>query len=93
MIKFVPDIKTEKVLHRLSVCGGVNCKAKNSSQLNEYIKRSYKVSPGGVSEKYGFSYEVCGCMKNCAHGPNIKWDGKIYSGVTTDMLDKLIRKK
>ena len=91
VIKFVPDIKTEKVLHRLSICGGVNCKSNNSSALNDYIKKTYQVTPGGVCSKYGFSYEVCGCLKHCAHGPNIKWDGKVYSKVTPEILDKLIR--
>lgn len=91
VIKFVPDIKTEKVLHRLSICGGVNCKSNNSGALNDHIKKKYHVTPGGVCEKYGFSYEICGCMKHCAHGPNIKWDGKVYSKMTPEMLDKLIR--
>ena len=93
VIKFVPDIKTEKVLHRLSICGGVNCKSNNSGELNEYIKNNYKVSPGGICEKYGFSYEVCGCLKHCAHGPNIKWDGKVFSKVTPNILDNIIRSK
>lgn len=93
VIKFVPDIKTEKVVHRLSICGGVNCSSNNSGQLHDHIKKKYNVTPGGVCEKYGFSYEICGCLKHCAHGPNIKWDGKIYSKVTTDMLDNLIKSK
>ena len=92
VIKFTPDNKTEKFAHRLSICGGVNCKSNGSSELHEHIKNKYKVNPGGVSEKYGFSYDVCGCMKQCAYGPNIKWDGKIYSKVTTNMLDSLITK-
>ena len=91
VIKFVPDIKTEKIAHRLSICGGVNCKSNGSAELNNYIKRTYNVSPGGSCEKYGFSYEVCGCMKMCAHGPNIKWDGKVYSKVTPKILDNLIK--
>ena len=93
VIKFCPDIKTERVSHRLSVCGGVNCKNNGSSELGEYIRKTYGVKPGGICEKYGFSYEICGCIKQCASGPNIKWDGKVYSKVTTKMLDKLIKAK
>ena len=93
VIKFVPDIKTEKVLHRLSICGGVNCKSNNSGELNDYIRKNYNVAPGGICEKYGFSYDVCGCLKHCAHGPNIKWDGKVFSKVTPDILDDIIRSK
>lgn len=93
VIKFVPDIKTEKVSHRLSICGGCNCKSNGSVKLNDYIKKTYNVSPGGICREYGFLYEVCGCMKECTHGPNIKWDGKVYSKVSTDMLDKIIKSK
>lgn len=93
VIKFVPDIKTEKVAHRLTICGGVNCRSNGSSALNAYMKKKYQVSPGDVCEKYGFSYEAGGCMKHCAHGPNIKWDGKVYSRVTPAILDQLIQKK
>ena len=93
VIKFTSDIKTEKVAHRLSICKGENCKSKGSSELHDHIIKKYKVNPGKVSEKYGFSYDVCGCMKQCAKGPNIRWDGKIYSKVTTKMLDSLITEK
>lgn len=93
IIKFVPDIKTEKVLHRLFICGGVNCRSNNSGEIHDYIRKKYKVSPGETCEKYGFAYNVCGCLKHCAHGPNIKWNRKIYSKVTREMLDKLIGKK
>ena len=93
VIKFCPDIKTEKVSHRLSICGGVNCKRNGSGDLGEYIRKTYGVKPGGICEKHGFSYEICGCMKHCAYGPNIKWDGKVYSKVTPEILDTLIKSK
>lgn len=92
VMKFIPDLKTQKVKHRLEVCGAKGCSAKKGRVLAEYIESEYDVTSGGVSEKGEFFYKVSGCMKNCKDGPCIKWDGEIYTGATKEKIKRLVEK-
>ena len=92
VMKFIPDLKTQKVKHRLEVCGGKGCSAKKGRFLAEYIESEYDVTSGGVSEKGEFLYKVAGCMKNCKDGPCIKWDGEIYTEATKEKIKRLVEK-
>ena len=90
VIRYLPDIKTECVAHHLNICDGKNCRSNNNARLQAHMENKYHVKPGGVSQAGKFSYRLCGCMKRCKEGPNIKWDGEIYTGMTPEKLDKLI---
>lgn len=90
VMKFIPDLKTEKVKHRLDVCGGQVCKARNSLSIASYIESEYGVTPGKVSEKGEFLYRVTGCMKNCKNGPCIRYDGEVFTEITPDKLKKIL---
>lgn len=91
VIKRYPSLRTEIAPHRLEVCGGPNCAKNGSAKLLKHIAAEYKVQSGGISKKGKFAFKICGCMKQCPHGPNIKWDGKIYNHADEALLAKLIR--
>lgn len=89
VIKRYPSLKTAQVPHRLEVCGGKNCAANASAALLKYIRGAYGAESGGISTKGGFSFKICGCLKHCGKGPNIKWDGEIYNAATPELIKKL----
>lgn len=91
VIKRYPSLRTESAPHRLEVCGGPNCARNGSAKILKHLASEYKVQSGGISKKGGFSFKICGCMKHCPHGPNIKWDGVIYNKADEALLDKLIK--
>ncbi len=93
VMKYVPDLKTEKSRHRLEICNGSNCSSKVKGNLQKWVEKTYCVKKGGVSEKGGFSYNLCGCLKKCKEGPCVKWDGQVYANMTMKQLDKLIKDK
>ena len=93
VMKYAPDLKTEKAAHRLTVCGGKKCTSDGNDKLRSYIEKNYGAKSGSVCEKGGFTYKVGGCMKNCKNGPCVQWDGEIHTGMTAEKLDKLIGKK
>ena len=89
-IKSTPDLCIGKEEHKLKICGGKKCMSSGNEELRKYIKKTYHVKDGEASEKGGFSYKVCGCMKKCKDGPCVEWDGKVHTGMTPKKLEKLI---
>lgn len=90
VIKRYPSLRAESAPHRLEVCGGPNCAKNGSAKILKFIADKYKVQSGGISKKGKFSFKICGCMKQCPYGPNIKWDGEIYNHADEELLEKLI---
>lgn len=89
VIKRYPSLKTAQAPHRLEVCGGKNCAANGSAALLKHIREAYGAESGGISTKGGFSFKICGCLKHCGKGPNIKWNGEIYNAATPELIKKL----
>ena len=89
VIKRYPSLKTAQAPHRLEVCGGKNCAVNGSAALLKHIRGAYGAESGGISTKGGFSFKICGCLKHCGKGPNIKWDGEIYNAATPELIKKL----
>ncbi len=92
IVKRYPSLRTEEAPHRLEVCGGERCAIRGCRELRRFVEVNYQVKNGGVSLIGGFSFQVTGCMKNCLNGPNIKWDGKLYSGVDKKTLRGIVEK-
>lgn len=85
LIRRVPGLCCEDVPHRLEVCG--TCR--QGAALRADIERTYGVKSGGSSREYGFAYRVTPCMKNCKHGPSIRWDGTLHSGADMALIRRL----
>jgi len=88
IIRRVPSLRCESARHRLEVCG--TCRA--GAKLRDDIERAYHVKSGSCNEAAGFSYWVTPCMKNCKHGPSIRWDGVLYGQASGELVRKLIEK-
>lgn len=93
VMKFIPDLKTEKIKHRLEVCSGKNCHSKDRMNLSAYIEKTYEVKSGAVSDQGEFYYKLCGCLKNCRKGPCIKWDGEVFTEMTPEKVSRLVENK
>lgn len=78
VIKRIPSLRLEDS-HLLEICSGTNC-GKNAvlAACGEKL-RSERVTVKFVP-----------CMRLCGKGPNIKWDGLLYSQADEALLQKLI---
>ena len=90
IVKRYPSLRTASAPHRLEVCGGPNCARQDSPRLRAWLEDTYGVQPGGISSAGRFSYRVCGCLKHCGRGPNIKWDGQVWEHADETLLRSLI---
>ncbi len=66
--------------HTLELCAGPNCgKRTELAALAERL----------CAEKTKVSLKFVPCMRQCAKGPNLRWDGKLYNRADEELLKKL----
>lgn len=83
-----PSLKTEKVRHRLVVCGGKSCGGRGSARVLEALERNWSIVPGKTVN--GVACRMVTCLKHCGKGPNVQWDGTVYEGVDEALLTQLL---
>jgi len=67
--------------HLLEVCAGPNCG--KAAALASWAEKLCASHPGKVTLKF------VPCMRMCAKGPNIKWDGTLYHKADEALLKQL----
>ncbi len=82
LIKRMPSLRLADT-HCLVLCAGSNCSKRVN--LASFVEKTYGRKP----EKFELKY--CGCMRMCGKGPNIKWDGKLYSQADVELIRRLIK--
>ena len=82
IMKRIPDLRLSNI-HCLELCAGPNCGKRTDLAL--YAESVCK-GKEGVLLKY------VPCMRMCAKGPNIKWDGVLYHQATKELIEELIQK-
>lgn len=80
LIKRIPRLRLSDT-HVLELCGGPNC-GKHTA-LAQFAEKLQK-------EKGNFTLKFVPCMRMCAKGPNLKWDGKLYHGATEELIRNLV---
>ena len=77
LIRRVPSLRMDTAPHLLEMCQ--TCPK----------GRELRAWADGLSPS-GFRVRFVPCMKNCHSGPSIKWDGKLYSHATKELIQQLI---
>ena len=80
IIRRIPSLRLADV-HVLEICAGPNCSRRG--QL------------AALAEKYRGRAEVklVPCMRQCGKGPNIRFNGRLYSGADERLLEQLMKEK
>ena len=84
LVRRIPSLRLSDS-HLLEVCAGPNCSKR--TEIADFVEKTYGKNPAD------FTFRYCGCMRQCAKGPNIRWDGKIYNAATPELVKKLIEGK
>ena len=90
-MKRIPDLKEANYSHELVLCTGERCQNKNSMVLLETVKKELKIAKDGLSADKKVHLTTQNCMKQCRTSPNMKIDGKLYTGLTKEKVLELIR--
>ena len=79
LIRRIPSLRLSDT-HILELCAGPNCgKCTALAACAEKLQK-----------EQGFTLKYVGCMRMCGKGPNVRWDGKVYHGVTETLLKELV---
>ena len=77
LIKRIPGLRLGEG-HVLEICGGPNC-----GKHREIAEFANSLG-SGITVKY------VPCMRMCGKGPNVRWDGTVYHGMTVEKLKEII---
>ena len=78
-IRRLPSLWLEDT-HTLELCGGPNCSRRED--LADFAQT--------LCRQKGIEFRLTPCMRQCGKGPNLRLDGKLYSGVTRKTLEDLL---
>ena len=79
-IRRLPSLRLEDS-HTLELCGGPNCSSRED--LADFAQT--------LCRQKGIEFRLVPCMRQCGKGPNLRLDGKLYSGITRQELEKLLK--
>lgn len=81
LIRRIPSLRLSGS-HLLELCAGPNCSRR--AALADFAEKALRDRPGSFELKY------VPCMRQCGKGPNLRWDGRLYSGADEALLRRLI---
>lgn len=92
VISFYHYFRTHKPgRHVLQVCRAEACQAVNCEATEAHAKRALGADYHGTSANGAFTLEAAYCLGNCAAGPSVMIDDKLYGRVTPERLDELLK--
>ena len=76
---------------RVEVCRGTSCYNLGGKDLIAEIARITGCRPGEASGDGLYEVEYCECLGRCETAPNVIVNGKIYTSVTMESIEKIIK--
>ncbi len=76
--------------HVVHVCRAEACQAMHGEKTEQHAKRELGVDYGGTSADGLFTLEAVYCLGNCAAGPTVMVDEKLYGRVTPERLAAIL---
>lgn len=93
VISFYHDFRTEPGgAHTVQICRAEACQAMGSRQLETHAKLALGVGFGATTEDGEVTLEPVYCLGNCACGPSIRIDDRVYARVDNQRFDQLMNK-
>ena len=78
--------------HICTVCMGTACHVRGAGRLVEELERNLEIKSGGTTADMLFSIEEVNCVGACALGPLVIIDGDYHGNMTSDRLNKTVKK-
>jgi formate dehydrogenase subunit gamma len=76
--------------HVVQVCRAEACQAVQGEATEAHARRCLGVDYHGTSKDGRFTLEAAYCLGNCAAGPSVMIDDRIYGRVTPERFDELL---
>ena len=76
--------------HVVQVCRAEACQSVHGERTEAHARAALGTDFHGTSADGRFSLEAVYCLGNCAAGPSVMIDGRLYGRVTPERLDELL---
>lgn len=76
--------------NHIVVCQATTCNAQGSQRVLDALKSALAIEEGQKTSDGRFSLEVKYCLGACGQGPNVRINGKTFTGVLPDAVPQLI---
>lgn len=90
LIKLYPSLTSAPFRHKMILCMGPRCAAKQSEQILEWLKKELDFGNDSITKDGRFTLTVRYCIKQCKAGPNLMIDQDTYHGVETEKLPEIL---
>ncbi|VVM06455.1 formate dehydrogenase subunit gamma [Methylacidimicrobium cyclopophantes] len=92
VLTFYHDFRLQPVgRHVVSVCRAEACQANGSAALIDRLRRKLGVDFGETTANNEVTLLPTYCFGNCACGPSMAIDGKLYGRVNAERAERLLR--
>ena len=78
--------------HVVKVCRAEACQALGAGMLEQHAKKALGVDYHGTAKDGSVTLEQVFCLGNCACGPSVMVDDKLYARVTPQRFDTIVGK-
>jgi len=78
--------------HVVKVCRAEACQALGAGMLEQHAKKTLGVDYHGTTRDGNVTLEQVFCLGNCACGPSVMVDDKLYARVTPQRFDGIVGK-
>ena len=93
VVSFYHDFKTKpRAKNVIKVCMAEGCYARKSKNMIKVLCDTLETDIGEQREDGEYEIEEVFCLGNCAVGPNIVVNDKLYAEVTSDNVKAIINK-
>lgn len=76
--------------HVVRICRAEACQAVHCQGTEAHARRALGVDYGGTTNDGRFTLEAVYCLGNCAAGPSMSVDDKLYGRVTPERFDAVL---
>ncbi|MDD4932274.1 MAG: NAD(P)H-dependent oxidoreductase subunit E [Methylacidiphilaceae bacterium] len=92
VLTFYHDFRLEPVgRHVVSVCRAEACQANGSAAVIDHLRRKLGVDFGKTTADGEVTLLPTYCFGNCACGPSVAVDGKLYGRMSAQRLERILR--
>jgi NADH-quinone oxidoreductase subunit E len=76
----------------IEICNSPSCYLNGSLNLIKFLEKKLKIKSGQTTKDKKFSLHICSCIGCCDNPPAMLINKKLYTGLTKDKIDAILKK-
>jgi len=91
VVSFYHDFRSSLAgTHRIKICSAEACQARGSRNLVSHAVNNLDINFGAITKDGQITLDKVYCLGNCASGPSVSVNGKVYANVDSNRFDELV---